>query len=242
MTVVIMCLLAIPVGFLLDSWLARLALEPYLRDDEDDADALQSEAAAIAAATPMRDEARMPRALTTHVAQRRVAVMAVTVALFGFAGRQYAGEPVDVAIVCAYVAALIVCTGTDVLAYRVPNVVTYPAIIAAIVIGMVMPDANRADAGLGGLVMGGTFLAMSIATRGGMGMGDVKLALFIGFALGLTLAIMAMLITALAGGVIAVGLMISRLRGRRDPIPYAPFLALGALFVLLVHGTAFTTP
>jgi leader peptidase (prepilin peptidase)/N-methyltransferase len=242
MTIMIACLLALPVGFLLDSWLARLALEPFLRDDDEDQDTLQSEAAALALGAAARDDARIPRALTTHVSQRRLVVVATTVALFGLAGRQYAGEPLDVAVVCAYIAALIVCTGTDVLAYRVPNVVTYPGIIAAIVIGMIMPDANRADVGLGGLVMGGTFLAMSIATRGGMGMGDVKLALFIGFALGLTLAIMAMLITAIVGGVIAVALMVARLRSRRDPIPYAPFLALGALFVILVHGTAFTTP
>jgi leader peptidase (prepilin peptidase)/N-methyltransferase len=106
---------------------------------------------------------------------------------------------------------------------------------------MVMPDASRADVWLGGLITGGTFLAMSIATRGGMGMGDVKLALFIGLALGLALGIMSLLITAIAGGVIAVLLMVTGIRSRRDPIPYAPFLAMGTLFVLLVHGAAFTS-
>ena len=125
------------------------------------------------------------------------------------------------------------------LAYRVPNVITYPAILGAIALGMLMPDASRGDVWMGGLVTGGVFLAMSILTRGGMGLGDVKLAFFTGFALGLTLGIPALLITAISGGVIAVFLMVTRIRGRKDPIPYAPFISLGALYVMLFHGTAF---
>jgi leader peptidase (prepilin peptidase)/N-methyltransferase len=91
----------------------------------------------------------------------------------------------------------------------------------------------------GGLIVGGTFLAMSIATRGGMGMGDVKLAFFVGFALGLVFGVFAMLITAIAGGIIAVLLMVTRIRDRRDPIPYAPFIAIGAAYVMMMQGTAF---
>jgi prepilin signal peptidase PulO-like enzyme (type II secretory pathway) len=91
----------------------------------------------------------------------------------------------------------------------------------------------------GGALSGGTFLAMSILTRGGMGMGDVKLAFFTGFALGLTFGVAALLITAIGGGVIAVLLLLTRIRDRRDPIPYAPFIAAGALYVMLLQGTAF---
>jgi leader peptidase (prepilin peptidase)/N-methyltransferase len=166
-------------------------------------------------------------------------VVAATAAIFAAVGWRYAGEPLHVAIVAAYAAVLIICTGTDLLAYRVPNVITYPAIIAAITIGLIMSDANNANVLVGGAVTGGTFLAMSIFTRGGMGMGDVKLAFFTGFALGLTLGIGALLITAIGGGVIAVILLVTRIRDRRDPIPYAPFISAGALYVMLVQGTAF---
>ncbi|HET6615170.1 MAG TPA: A24 family peptidase, partial [Dehalococcoidia bacterium] len=154
-------------------------------------------------------------------------------------GYRYDADALHVAIVAAYAAVLIVCTGTDVLAYRVPNVVTYPAIVAAITIGLVMPDANNADVLVGGALSGGIFLAMSILTRGGMGMGDVKLAFFTGFALGLTFGVNALLLTAIGGGIIAVVLIVLRLRNRHDPIPYAPFIALGALVVMLLQGTAF---
>jgi leader peptidase (prepilin peptidase)/N-methyltransferase len=236
-TVIIMGIIGFIAGFGLDELIARLSREPYERADDDDAiDPEQpsglefsSEAGALA----------MPRALTTASIYRRALVVAATAAIFAAVGARYEGDALHIAIVAAYAAALIVCTGTDVLAYRVPNVITYPAIIAAITIGLVMPETNRADVLAGGALSGGTFLAMSILTRGGMGMGDVKLAFFTGFALGLTFGVAALLITAIGGGVIAVLLLLTRIRDRRDPIPYAPFIAAGALYVMLLQGTAF---
>ena len=68
-----------------------------------------------------------------------------------------------------------------------------------------------------------------------MGMGDVKLAFFVGFALGLTFVVPAMLIMAMSGGLAAAILLVTRLRGKGDPIPYAPFIAGGALVALLIQ-------
>jgi leader peptidase (prepilin peptidase)/N-methyltransferase len=232
-----MAIVGFVAGFGLDEAIARLSREPYEHPDDEDGDdveasprlELSSEAGALA----------MPRALTSAAMYRRAIVVAATALIFGLIGYRYGSDALNVAIIAGYAAALIICTGTDVLAYRVPNVVTYPAIIAAITIGLIMPDANRADVLVGGVMSGGIFLAMSILTRGGMGMGDVKLAFFTGFALGLTFGISALLITAIGGGVIAVVLLVTRIRDRRDPIPYAPFIAGGALYVMLMHGAAF---
>jgi prepilin signal peptidase PulO-like enzyme (type II secretory pathway) len=44
---------------------------------------------------------------------------------------------------------------------------------------------------------------------------------------------------ALAGGLAAALLLILRVRGKSDPIPYAPFIAGGALLVIFLQGTAF---
>jgi leader peptidase (prepilin peptidase)/N-methyltransferase len=236
-----MAIIGVILGFGLDAVIARLSREPYEHVEADD-----GAPADPAAESPHRLEfsseagaLAMPRALTSASMYRRMAVVAVTALLFALVGYQYESEPLHVAIVAGYAAVLIICTGTDLLAYRVPNVVTYPAIIVAITIGLVMPDANRADVLVGGALTGGTFLLMSILTRGGMGMGDVKLSFFTGFALGLTLGIVALLLTAIGGGVIAVVLLVTRIRDRRDPIPYAPFIAAGALYVMLMQGTAF---
>jgi leader peptidase (prepilin peptidase)/N-methyltransferase len=237
--VILMALVGVAAGFVLDGLIARLAREPYERGEiEEDDLRLKKDPAALElnSETGALD---MPRALTTGSVYRRSAVVAATAALFAFAARQYGDEAANVAVVAAYLSVLIVCTGTDVLAYRVPNVITYPAILGAIAVGMLMPDASAGSVWLGGVITGGTFLAMSIATRGGMGMGDVKLAFFVGFALGLSFGVFAMLITAIAGGVIAVVLLLTRIRDRRDPIPYAPFISAGAAWVILMRGTAF---
>ena len=229
------------VGFVLDSMIARLAREPFERHEvEDDDLRLQKPGALIELASETGAFA-MPRALTSGSVYRRTVVVNTTALLFALIGVQYADSITSLAIVAAYVAALIVCTGTDVLAYRVPNVISYPAILGALAIGMVHPDANRLDVLAGGGMTGGVFLVMSIVTRGGMGMGDVKLAFFTGFALGLTLAVPALLLTAILGGVVAVVLLITSIRDRRDPIPYAPFIAIGAAVVFLLGGTAFAT-
>lgn len=227
-------------GALLDRIIARLAREPYERALEGDAQAaFRAEAAHLALAPPPPEPIEMPSLLTTRGRYRTAAVVVATAALFGMAGARYGANPAHTLIVAGYIAVLIICTGTDLLAYRVANVVTYPAIGIALVIGMLLPDANWRGVIAGGLIFGGVLLVPSVLTNGAMGMGDVKLAFFVGFALGLTLVVPAMLMMALSGGVVAVVLLTTRLRGKGDPIPYAPFIAGGALVVLLVQGVAF---
>jgi prepilin signal peptidase PulO-like enzyme (type II secretory pathway) len=46
---------------------------------------------------------------------------------------------------------------------------------------------------------------------------------------------------AFAGGIAAVFLLLSGLRKRGEPIPYAPFISAGALAVLLWQGAAFAS-
>jgi len=76
--------------------------------------------------------------------------------------------------------------------------------------------------------------------RQALGLGDVKLAGFAGLALGGPLILPALLITSLAGGLVAAYLVL-RVRRRSLPMPYAPFIAGGALAVLLWQGSAFAS-
>jgi Flp pilus assembly protein protease CpaA len=170
---------------------------------------------------------------------RRPAIVLATAGLFAAAGVRYE-EPLHLAVVTAYLCALIVCASTDALCFRVPNVITYPAILLALAAGLLMPDANAATVIAGGVVAGGVLLVPSLLTGGvGMGMGDVKLAAFIGFALGLEFVVPAMLVMALLGGLAAAVLLVLRLRKRRQPIPYAPFISAGGILAIMMVGTAF---
>jgi leader peptidase (prepilin peptidase)/N-methyltransferase len=178
----------------------------------------------------------MPTLLTTRSLIRTVIVVAATAAVFSAIGRQYEHDGAwEMLIVALYASVLIICTATDVLAYRVPNAVTYPAIVGALAIGVLMPDANRLDVLAGGLVFGVLLFIPSILTGGAMGMGDVKLAFFVGFALGLTFVVPAMLVMAISGGLAAAIMLITRWKG--DDLH--AFIAGGMLLVLLIQGTAF---
>ncbi len=241
MTIMIMAIIGVIAGFVLDELVARLAREPYERDDADD-DMPQPKQHSNGGQIELASEAgvlEMPRLLTTDATYRRIAIVLVTAGIFALLGRQYQGGDWQLAIVAFYASVLIICTATDILAYRVPNAVTYPAIVGTFIIGMLVPGANRLDVIAGGLIFGGLLFVPSILTGGAMGMGDVKLALFVGFALGLTFVIPAMLIMAMSGGLAAAILLITKLRGKGDPIPYAPFIAGGALVALLIQGSAF---
>ncbi len=92
---------------------------------------------------------------------------------------------------------------TDLLWRRIPNVLTLPAVIVAVVIRF----AFQGWAGLG-LALGGAVLApvLLLALHGGkgLGMGDLKLAAAIGAFVGPLLAVVAMFASAIAGGILAI--------------------------------------
>ena len=75
---------------------------------------------------------------------------------------------------------------------------------------------------------------------GGMGLGDVKLALAIGAILGPGLAFLSLFLATFVGAV--TGITVARINGRslRLPLPFGPFMALGAIIVML-YGTDILT-
>lgn len=92
---------------------------------------------------------------------------------------------------------------------------------------------------VGGAVLGALGIALALVgglgKSGGLGMGDVKYLAVIGLGLGVQGGLMAFVVAALAGGAVALALMLLRRVRATDAIPYAPFLALGSLVALLSH-------
>jgi len=88
---------------------------------------------------------------------------------------------------------------------------------------------------VGGAAGFGLFFLIAIIGRGKMGAGDVKLAGVIGLMLGFPAAITALVIGIFLGGAAAVVLLVTRRAGRKTYIAYAPYLALGALVMLLAR-------
>ncbi|MBI2848992.1 MAG: prepilin peptidase [Chloroflexi bacterium] len=67
----------------------------------------------------------------------------------------------------------------------------------------------------------------------GMGAGDVKLAAMLGIINGFPEVLLALLISFLTGAMVAGILLLVRVKGRKDPIPFGPFLVLGSMVMLL---------
>lgn len=76
------------------------------------------------------------------------------------------------------------------------------------------------------------FLLLALLAPGAMGMGDVKLAGFIGLTTGLGGVMSALLIGILAGGIGGLAVLIGNRFRRGKTMAYAPFLVIGVWFVL----------
>lgn len=94
---------------------------------------------------------------------------------------------------------------------------------------------NYLDHLLGAFLAGGLMLIIYLVSRGGMGAGDVKLSFVLGLLLGLKSAIVCLMFAFLFGGIVGVILLSFKIKSRKDPIPFGPFLCLGA-FVSLIYG------
>ena len=120
------------------------------------------------------------------------------------------------------------------------NKVIYPTMVVALLLALYpWPWFNEsmgmrvAYSALGGGIGFVIFLLIALISRGGMGWGDVKLAALIGLATGFPQVILAVIMGAILGGIVAVALMIAGKRKRREAIPFGPFLAVAAMVTLL---------
>ena len=102
-------------------------------------------------------------------------------------------------------------------------------------LGLWLGQPGWVDMLIGAGVGGGLLLVLAVISGGGMGGGDVKFAAALGFWLGWPGILLCLLISFVAGGAISLFLLLAKLRGRKDFIPFGPFIALGA-WVALLYG------
>lgn len=76
-------------------------------------------------------------------------------------------------------------------------------------------------------------LAIYWLSRGGMGLGDVKLAIVLGIWLGLEQSVLCLVLAFVMGGAIGISLLASGLKSRKDAIPFGPCLCVAGWVSLL---------
>ncbi len=129
-----------------------------------------------------------------------------------------------------FCATLVTVSSTDIERRIIPNRIVLPA--AALVLALQTLDRPSPEWAIASVGAAGFLLAAALAKPGGMGIGDVKLALLLGAALGrsVTVALMVGMLSALVPS--AVLLVRHGSAGRKMTIPFGPFLSLGGVVAL----------
>lgn len=76
-----------------------------------------------------------------------------------------------------------------------------------------------------------------LISRGSLGMGDLKLMAVMALFLGIEGVCYAMFLSVFAAFVCSVGLLITKKKGRKDAIPFAPFILIGTIVSFILCGT-----
>jgi leader peptidase (prepilin peptidase)/N-methyltransferase len=171
----------------------------------------------------------------------RAAVLAgLTVALFVGLGLRYHDSWALPAFL-ALAAGLVALSVIDLEHFLLPNRIVYPLAVATLVLLTLAAVGDDAWAAFGRAVLGGVTAtlalgALHLVSPRSMGFGDVKLAFVLGLVLGWlgwSELVLGLFCGFLAGAVVGLALIVFRRRGRKEHLPFGPFLAFGTLVALL---------
>lgn len=135
-------------------------------------------------------------------------------------------------------------TITDMDMKLIPNRILFPSTgvgLGLLAIGALadgdLSSLPRAVAG--GAAYFGFLLLVAVIARGGFGMGDVKLAVLLGLFTayqGWPPLVVAVLGAFVLGGAVSILLLVFRIKGRKDAIPFGPYL-VAAAYIAIAAGS-----
>ena len=139
-------------------------------------------------------------------------------------------------------ATLVALSAIDLRHYILPNRIVGPlTLVSLVLLGVAAIAIDDLDPFLRGLACGaGAFFAFAtlhLISPRALGFGDVKLSFVLGLNLGwigFGETILGLFLGFVYGAIVGVLLIATRIRSRKDHVPFGPFLAAGALTSLLV--------
>ena len=139
------------------------------------------------------------------------------------------------------VSALLALALIDLETFLLPNKIVYPlGVVLMLLLGGAAVLDGTGDAYvralLGGLAAFGFFLVVHLISPRGMGFGDVKLSFSLGVALGWIswgTVFLGLFLGFLLGAVVGVVLIATKVRSRREHVPFGPFLAAGTVLAIV---------
>ena len=180
------------------------------------------------------------RRCQARITARYPLVELATAGLFVGAALRF-GPSWELPAFCAFGAALLAISVIDLDTQLIHKRVFYPSLVvcAVLLAGAGIATGRWVDlerAAIGGVAGFLVLLVIHVVSPNGMGFGDVRLAGLIGMMLGwlgVREIVLGLFAAFLLASVVGIGLMITRIRGRKDAVPFGPFLAAGALVAVL---------
>jgi leader peptidase (prepilin peptidase) / N-methyltransferase len=148
------------------------------------------------------------------------------------------GPGADALLACGITVVLVALAVIDLEERRIPNVIVLPAAGIALLAHIAIAPDRSLELILGALGTALFLLVPAVVAPGSVGIGDVKLGLLLGAALGLGTPI-AVAIAGLASLPVAIFYLAREGRaGRKRSIAFGPYLAAGTIVTLLLGGSA----
>ena len=143
-------------------------------------------------------------------------------------------------IYAVLLSSLLVVTAIDLEHQIIPDVITLPGIGLGLLCASTVLSVGFVNSVAGILVGGGllwvlAWLSPYLFGKEGMGGGDIKLLAMIGAFLGWRPVLLTVMVGAIVGSIVGLGLIGFRLMRRDEYLPFGPFLALGAVVALFFH-------
>ncbi|MFD0146090.1 MULTISPECIES: prepilin peptidase [unclassified Streptomyces] len=195
-----------------------------------------------AVTAPRRSAGTAPRRTALTVPLRTALTAPVLTALACAALAAVTGPRPELAVWLLLAPFGVLLATVDVRVHRLPDPLTLP-LAAAVPLLLSGAELLPYDAGswvhalLGGVALGGGYLVLFLIRPSGMGLGDVKLALCVGAALGWYgwgVLFVGTFAAFFAGSLYGLGLVVLRRGSRKSAIPFGPFMIGGALVGLLL--------
>ena len=120
---------------------------------------------------------------------------------------------------------------TDMKKMLLYDVVSLAMVIAGLCFRSLQKDLVGGFYGM--LIVGGCFFFLFLLAQGGMGFGDVELAVALGAWLGWQQGLLCLLLALCLGSVVGIFILLFHGNARKRRLPFAPYMCLSALLMLV---------
>ena len=171
------------------------------------------------------------RGCGTHISVRYPLVEAITGVAFVLAFIRL-GVAWELLVAWFFIAAMVAVAFIDYDHMIIPTRIVLPGTVIGLVASVALHPQQWWVYLAGSLGAGAFMFALAMIWSGGMGPGDIRMAVFMGAVLG-KYVILALFFAFVLGGLVGGYLILSRRRSRKDKIPFGPYLALGSVLAVL---------